>query len=162
MSCKSFRENGGRELGGPYHPLGVLPQNWGGTAQKLTVTCLVLKATVNDKRTSSPLPRCTSSRLDKTMSDRRTLLVIPCTLTAKVLQSSDSTCCAVICKRHSRGVFSNKIMGAFIPLFFPNMLYRTLMSCLGLLEYQILPGHFQRQPQPALATPVLIDQGQQE
>ncbi|GFY33429.1 hypothetical protein TNCV_2226981 [Trichonephila clavipes] len=35
----------------------VLPQNSGGTVLNRIVTCLVLKATSNDKRTSSPLPR---------------------------------------------------------------------------------------------------------
>ncbi|GFT92889.1 uncharacterized protein TNCV_740491 [Trichonephila clavipes] len=38
-------------------PQGVLPQNWGGTELNRTVTCMVLKATANDRRTSSPLPR---------------------------------------------------------------------------------------------------------
>ncbi|GFV50427.1 transposable element Tcb1 transposase [Trichonephila clavipes] len=33
---------------------GVLPQNWGGIEQNRTVTCVVLKATGNDRRTSSP------------------------------------------------------------------------------------------------------------
>ncbi|GFV31562.1 transposable element Tcb1 transposase [Trichonephila clavipes] len=35
---------------------GVLPQNWGGAEQNHAVTCMVLKATTNDRRTSSPLP----------------------------------------------------------------------------------------------------------
>ncbi|GFX15600.1 uncharacterized protein TNCV_2130881 [Trichonephila clavipes] len=35
---------------------GVLPQNWGGTEQNRTVTFMVLKATANDSRKSSPLP----------------------------------------------------------------------------------------------------------
>ncbi|GFW99836.1 uncharacterized protein TNCV_3420651 [Trichonephila clavipes] len=34
----------------------VFPQNWGGTKLNRTVTCMVLKATANDRRTSSPLP----------------------------------------------------------------------------------------------------------
>ncbi|GFV46410.1 hypothetical protein TNCV_3232991 [Trichonephila clavipes] len=32
------------------HPQGVLPQNWGGTEQNRTVSCMELKAKVNDKR----------------------------------------------------------------------------------------------------------------
>ncbi|GFU53066.1 uncharacterized protein TNCV_3098501 [Trichonephila clavipes] len=39
----------------PTLPQGVL-QNWGGTKPNRTVTCMVLKATANDWRTSSPLP----------------------------------------------------------------------------------------------------------
>ncbi|GFY30630.1 RNase H domain-containing protein [Trichonephila clavipes] len=39
----------------PGSPRGVLPQNWGGTELNRTVTCMVLKATANDRRTSSPL-----------------------------------------------------------------------------------------------------------
>ncbi|GFV57645.1 hypothetical protein TNCV_3132331 [Trichonephila clavipes] len=31
-------------------PQGVLPQNWGGTEQNRTVTCMVLKATANDRQ----------------------------------------------------------------------------------------------------------------
>ncbi|GFV37346.1 uncharacterized protein TNCV_1757841 [Trichonephila clavipes] len=31
-------------------PQGVLPQNWGGTEQNRSVTCMVLKATGNDMR----------------------------------------------------------------------------------------------------------------
>ncbi|GFW44166.1 hypothetical protein TNCV_3855271 [Trichonephila clavipes] len=34
----------------------VLPQNWGGTELNRTVTCMMLKAMANDRRTSSPLP----------------------------------------------------------------------------------------------------------
>ncbi|GFS68517.1 uncharacterized protein TNCV_4584431 [Trichonephila clavipes] len=30
--------------------LGVLPQNWGGNEPNRTVTCMVLKATANDRR----------------------------------------------------------------------------------------------------------------
>ncbi|GFT11225.1 uncharacterized protein TNCV_1143681 [Trichonephila clavipes] len=37
----------GREVGGPDHPQGFLPLNWGGTEQKRSVTCMVLKA--NDR-----------------------------------------------------------------------------------------------------------------
>ncbi|GFX76721.1 putative DD41D transposase [Trichonephila clavipes] len=35
---------------------GVLPQNWGETELNRTVTCMVLNATANDRRISSPLP----------------------------------------------------------------------------------------------------------
>ncbi|GFU42667.1 hypothetical protein TNCV_3138741 [Trichonephila clavipes] len=35
--------------------IGVLPQNWGGNEPKRTVTCMVLKAIVNDRR---PLALC--------------------------------------------------------------------------------------------------------
>ncbi|GFX80275.1 hypothetical protein TNCV_2642911 [Trichonephila clavipes] len=35
---------------------GVQPQNWGGTELNRTVTCMLLKATANDRRTSSALP----------------------------------------------------------------------------------------------------------
>ncbi|GFW34087.1 uncharacterized protein TNCV_287711 [Trichonephila clavipes] len=34
----------------PDHPQGFLPLNWGGTEQKRTVTCMVLKAKANDRR----------------------------------------------------------------------------------------------------------------
>ncbi|GFY33218.1 uncharacterized protein TNCV_1240691 [Trichonephila clavipes] len=34
----------------PDHLQGVLPQNWGGTEQNRTVTCMVLKAKATDKR----------------------------------------------------------------------------------------------------------------
>ncbi|GFV00520.1 uncharacterized protein TNCV_3644981 [Trichonephila clavipes] len=34
----------------PDHPSGVLPQNWGGNEPNRTVTCMVLKATANDRR----------------------------------------------------------------------------------------------------------------
>ncbi|GFY27635.1 cullin-4A [Trichonephila clavipes] len=34
----------------PDHPQGVLPQNWGETEQNHSVTCMVLKATANDRR----------------------------------------------------------------------------------------------------------------
>ncbi|GFW02084.1 uncharacterized protein TNCV_4854241 [Trichonephila clavipes] len=36
------------------HPQGILSQNRGGTEQNRTFTCMVLKATANDKRTTSP------------------------------------------------------------------------------------------------------------
>ncbi|GFW72776.1 hypothetical protein TNCV_1266191 [Trichonephila clavipes] len=41
----------------PNHLQGALPQNWGGTESNRTGTCMMLKATVSDKNTSSPLPR---------------------------------------------------------------------------------------------------------
>ncbi|GFU42891.1 hypothetical protein TNCV_3140531 [Trichonephila clavipes] len=50
-SRKFSREVGGRPLN---LPQGVLPQNWGGPELNRIVTCLVLKATANDRRTSSP------------------------------------------------------------------------------------------------------------
>ncbi|GFU33509.1 uncharacterized protein TNCV_1797561 [Trichonephila clavipes] len=34
----------------PVHPLDVLPQNWGETEPNRFVTCMVLKATANDRR----------------------------------------------------------------------------------------------------------------
>ncbi|GFX64528.1 uncharacterized protein TNCV_2811531 [Trichonephila clavipes] len=34
----------------PDHPQGVLPQNWGETELNRSVTCIVLKATANDRR----------------------------------------------------------------------------------------------------------------
>ncbi|GFV68623.1 uncharacterized protein TNCV_2274861 [Trichonephila clavipes] len=34
------------------HPLDVLPQNWGGTKPNCTVTCMMLKATANNRHTS--------------------------------------------------------------------------------------------------------------
>ncbi|GFU05430.1 uncharacterized protein TNCV_3290811 [Trichonephila clavipes] len=37
-------------------PQGILPQNWGGTEINRAATCMVPKATANDRRTSSPLP----------------------------------------------------------------------------------------------------------
>ncbi|GFW21743.1 SCAN domain-containing protein 3 [Trichonephila clavipes] len=49
-SRKSSREVGGREVGGPDHSQSVLPLNWGGTVPNRTVTCMVLKDTVNDRR----------------------------------------------------------------------------------------------------------------
>ncbi|GFU86884.1 hypothetical protein TNCV_81 [Trichonephila clavipes] len=50
-SHKSSHEIGGRgrEVGGPNPPQGVLPQNWGETDLNHSVTCMVLKATVNDR-----------------------------------------------------------------------------------------------------------------
>ncbi|GFU56131.1 sodium channel protein para [Trichonephila clavipes] len=50
---KSFRKVGGRgkEL---ILPHGVSPQNWGGTELIRTVTCKVLKATANNRDTSTP------------------------------------------------------------------------------------------------------------
>ncbi|GFT61807.1 uncharacterized protein TNCV_3862321 [Trichonephila clavipes] len=51
-SCKSSSVVGGRsrEVGGPGPPPGVLPQNWGGNKPNRTVTCMVLKATVYNRR----------------------------------------------------------------------------------------------------------------
>ncbi|GFX25095.1 uncharacterized protein TNCV_2752701 [Trichonephila clavipes] len=40
----------GREVGGPWPPRGVLPQNWGGNEPNRTVICMVLKVTDNDRR----------------------------------------------------------------------------------------------------------------
>ncbi|GFX04677.1 uncharacterized protein TNCV_1912221 [Trichonephila clavipes] len=40
----------------PDHPQGVL-QNWGGTEQNHTVTCMVLKAKANDRRKNPALHR---------------------------------------------------------------------------------------------------------
>ncbi|GFU61116.1 transposable element Tcb2 transposase [Trichonephila clavipes] len=37
-------------------PQGVCPQNWGGADLNRSVTCMVLKTTANDMRTSSLLP----------------------------------------------------------------------------------------------------------
>ncbi|GFV58382.1 hypothetical protein TNCV_2556261 [Trichonephila clavipes] len=39
-----------RSVEGPGHPQGVLPQNWGETDLNRSVTCIRLKATVNDRR----------------------------------------------------------------------------------------------------------------
>ncbi|GFX82071.1 hypothetical protein TNCV_398011 [Trichonephila clavipes] len=52
---KSSREisGRGREVGGPDQ--GVLPENWGVTEPNRTVPCIILKATANDRRRSSPL-----------------------------------------------------------------------------------------------------------
>ncbi|GFW43256.1 hypothetical protein TNCV_1350191 [Trichonephila clavipes] len=36
---------------------GALAQNWGRTKSNRSLACMVLKATVNDKRKTSPLPR---------------------------------------------------------------------------------------------------------
>ncbi|GFT47529.1 hypothetical protein TNCV_3750511 [Trichonephila clavipes] len=41
----------------PDHLQGALPQNWGRTQLKRTVTCMRQKATSNDSHTASPLPR---------------------------------------------------------------------------------------------------------
>ncbi|GFX16857.1 hypothetical protein TNCV_2518351 [Trichonephila clavipes] len=48
---------GEERLEAPNHPKGVLPQSWGGTDPKRTVTCMMLKATANDRRTPSSLLR---------------------------------------------------------------------------------------------------------
>ncbi|GFU44280.1 RNase H domain-containing protein [Trichonephila clavipes] len=51
---KSSREVGGRERNERWeafdHPQSVLPLNWGGTKPNNPVTCMVLKATANDRR----------------------------------------------------------------------------------------------------------------
>ncbi|GFT29125.1 hypothetical protein TNCV_3587381 [Trichonephila clavipes] len=39
----------------PDYTQGTLPQNWGATEPNYTVTCMVLKATDNDRLKSSPL-----------------------------------------------------------------------------------------------------------
>ncbi|GFX03119.1 uncharacterized protein TNCV_4289021 [Trichonephila clavipes] len=39
------------------HLQGFLSPNWAGTEPNRTVTCMVLKVTPNDRRTTSPLPR---------------------------------------------------------------------------------------------------------
>ncbi|GFX25152.1 uncharacterized protein TNCV_2753271 [Trichonephila clavipes] len=44
-----------RLVEGP-NPQGVLPLNWCGTELNRTVTCMVHKATANDRHTRSPLP----------------------------------------------------------------------------------------------------------
>ncbi|GFX85100.1 hypothetical protein TNCV_4979551 [Trichonephila clavipes] len=51
-SRKSSRKVGGRrrEVGGSDHPQGVLPQNYAETELNRSVTCMVLKATANDRR----------------------------------------------------------------------------------------------------------------
>ncbi|GFX47552.1 hypothetical protein TNCV_3015711 [Trichonephila clavipes] len=46
-------KRGGRTL---TLPQGVLLQNWGETELNRTVTCMVLRVTVDDRRTCSPLP----------------------------------------------------------------------------------------------------------
>ncbi|GFW78815.1 uncharacterized protein TNCV_4262351 [Trichonephila clavipes] len=46
---------GGEERWKASDPQGVLPLNWDGTEPNRTVTCMVLKATDNDRRTTSPL-----------------------------------------------------------------------------------------------------------
>ncbi|GFW21666.1 uncharacterized protein TNCV_4281811 [Trichonephila clavipes] len=48
---------GGDKWETPGHLQGVLPQNWGGTEPNRTVTCVVLRATANDRRKTSPLSR---------------------------------------------------------------------------------------------------------
>ncbi|GFW50729.1 hypothetical protein TNCV_2890311 [Trichonephila clavipes] len=54
-SSHEIGENG-REMEEAPDTQGVVPQNWGGTELYRNATYMVLKATVNDKRTSSPLP----------------------------------------------------------------------------------------------------------
>ncbi|GFU69462.1 hypothetical protein TNCV_2282311 [Trichonephila clavipes] len=50
-------EEGERWEGAFDHLQGVLLQNWGGTDLNRTVTCGVIKANANNRRTFSPLPR---------------------------------------------------------------------------------------------------------
>ncbi|GFV60232.1 uncharacterized protein TNCV_3553921 [Trichonephila clavipes] len=40
----------GKKVEASDHPQSVLPLNWGGTEANRTVTCMVLKATDNDRR----------------------------------------------------------------------------------------------------------------
>ncbi|GFX50643.1 cullin-4A [Trichonephila clavipes] len=47
-SRKSSREGGGK--GRELEALGILPQKWGETELNCSVTCMVLKATANDRR----------------------------------------------------------------------------------------------------------------
>ncbi|GFU01600.1 phosphatase and actin regulator 2 [Trichonephila clavipes] len=47
---KSSREVGEERWEVPDHPQGVLPQNWGKTELNCSVTCMMLKATANDRR----------------------------------------------------------------------------------------------------------------
>ncbi|GFV34839.1 hypothetical protein TNCV_1451431 [Trichonephila clavipes] len=52
-----------RFLKASIHLQGVFPQNCGGTEQNRTVICMMLKATDNDRRTISFLPRRISEAL---------------------------------------------------------------------------------------------------
>ncbi|GFT15803.1 hypothetical protein TNCV_3314181 [Trichonephila clavipes] len=56
---KSSREVVGmaKEVGDPDYPQGVLFRNRGGSESNRAVICMVFKATANDRRTTSPLPR---------------------------------------------------------------------------------------------------------
>ncbi|GFU24537.1 uncharacterized protein TNCV_2264901 [Trichonephila clavipes] len=51
-SLKSSSEVGGkeREVKAPDHPQGILHQNWGEIELNRSVTCMLLKATANDRR----------------------------------------------------------------------------------------------------------------
>ncbi|GFY14807.1 hypothetical protein TNCV_648501 [Trichonephila clavipes] len=53
-----------------YHLQDVFPQNWGRTEPKRTVTCMVIKATANDRRILSPFALMNFVGLDLTLSDR--------------------------------------------------------------------------------------------
>ncbi|GFV39408.1 hypothetical protein TNCV_1231091 [Trichonephila clavipes] len=55
-SHKSSCEVDGKGREASDHSQGVLPQNWGGIKSNRTVTCMVLKATINDRHKCSPLP----------------------------------------------------------------------------------------------------------
>ncbi|GFV83288.1 uncharacterized protein TNCV_1900141 [Trichonephila clavipes] len=48
---------GEERLEAPDHPQGVLSQNWGGTEQNHTVTCMLFKAKANDRRKNLVLRR---------------------------------------------------------------------------------------------------------
>ncbi|GFU18429.1 uncharacterized protein TNCV_1981061 [Trichonephila clavipes] len=48
----------------PDHHQGVLPCNWGGSEQNRTVTCMVLKATDNDRLKNLPLAAMNFAGLD--------------------------------------------------------------------------------------------------
>ncbi|GFX64689.1 hypothetical protein TNCV_4681651 [Trichonephila clavipes] len=50
---------------------GVLPRHWGGTELNRSVTCMLLKATANDRRTSSPFAAVNFVGIDPTPSDSR-------------------------------------------------------------------------------------------
>ncbi|GFV19774.1 transposase domain containing protein [Trichonephila clavipes] len=51
----------------PDHPQGFIPLNWGGTEQKRTITCMVLKA-ANDRRKFYPLAEMNFTGFDLTSS----------------------------------------------------------------------------------------------
>ncbi|GFX73461.1 uncharacterized protein TNCV_3402721 [Trichonephila clavipes] len=53
------------------HPQSILPQNWIGTKENSIVICLLLKATVNDNRTISPLTRMNFAGLDQMLLSLR-------------------------------------------------------------------------------------------
>ncbi|GFY31165.1 hypothetical protein TNCV_4360721 [Trichonephila clavipes] len=57
-SRKSSREVSGRgkDMGGPDNSQGVLSLNWSGTEPNRNVTCMVFKATADDRRPLARLP----------------------------------------------------------------------------------------------------------